>query len=62
LDKFGIIPTNPNTDIADSKHIVAFLILGKRGNILSIRKTEDMEEGKGYNKTKVKKFLPGRLD
>ncbi|EGD34462.1 thioredoxin family protein [Capnocytophaga sp. oral taxon 338] len=40
----------------------AFLILDKRGNILSIRKTEDMEEGKGYNKTKVKKFLQGRLD
>ena len=40
----------------------AFLILDKRGNIRSIRKTEDMEEGKGYNKTKVKKFLQGRLD
>ena len=28
LDKFSIICTNPNTDIADSKPIVAFLILG----------------------------------
>ena len=28
LDKFRIIPTNPNTDITDSQPIVAFLILG----------------------------------
>ena len=40
----------------------AFLILDKKGNILSTRKTEDMEENKGYNKEKVKKFLLGRLD
>lgn len=40
----------------------AFLILDKKGNILSTRKTEDMEENKEYNKEKVKKFLLGRLD
>lgn len=40
----------------------AFLILDKRGNILTTRKTEDMEESKGYNKEKVRKFLLGRLD
>ncbi|EDT49899.1 hypothetical protein SP187300_A0005, partial [Streptococcus pneumoniae CDC1873-00] len=28
MDKFRIIPTNPNADIADSQPIVAFLILG----------------------------------
>jgi len=40
----------------------AFLILDKKGNILTTRKTEDMEENKGYNKEKVRKFLLGRLD
>ena len=39
----------------------AFLILDKKGNILTTRKTEDMEENKGYNKEKVRKFLLGRF-
>ena len=40
----------------------AFLILDKHGNLLATRKTEDMEESKGYDRIKVKKFLQGRLN
>ena len=36
--------------------------LDKHGNLLATRKTEDMEESKGYDRIKVKKFLQGRLN
>ena len=39
----------------------AFLILDNDGNVLFTQKSEDLEEGKGYNPKKVKKFLQGRL-
>ncbi len=39
----------------------AFLILDSDGVVLFTQKSEDLEEGKGYNPKKVKKFLQGRL-
>ena len=39
----------------------AFLILSSKGEVLFTQKSEDLEDGKGYNPKKVKKFLQGRL-
>ena len=39
----------------------AFLILSAKGEVLFTQKSEDLEDGKGYDPKKVKKFLQGRL-
>ena len=39
----------------------AFLILDSDGVVLFTQKSEELEEGKGYDPKKVKKFLQGRL-
>jgi hypothetical protein len=39
----------------------AFLIISAKGEVLFTQKSEDLEEGKGYDRKKVKKFLQGRL-